>query len=60
MAGIVAALKAHHRRNLIGQQVNNLAFSFITPLGAQHYNVFTHDSLSVRPRQLMGCPQVYL
>jgi len=60
MAGIMAALKAYHSRNLIGQQVNNLAFSFITPLGAQHYNVFTHDSLSMRPRQTTGHPQVYL
>ncbi len=49
MAGIVTALEAHHRRHLIGQQVNNLTLAFITPLGAQHYNIFTHDSLSGSP-----------
>jgi hypothetical protein len=49
MPGIVTTLEAHHSRHLIGQQINNLTLAFITPLGAQHYNIFTHDSLSGSP-----------
>jgi hypothetical protein len=32
--GIVAALKAHDRRRLLGQQIDDLALALVTPLGA--------------------------
>jgi hypothetical protein len=34
VAGIVAALIAYDYLRLISQQINNLALTFITPLGA--------------------------
>ena len=34
VAGIVAALRAHHPRGAFGQNVNDFAFAFIAPLGA--------------------------
>src|SRR5690554_1613671 len=46
MARIVPPLKPHNGRDLIGQQINDLALALITPLGAQHNYIFTHDSLS--------------
>ena len=60
MAGIVSALEANNGRDLVGQQINNLTLAFITPLGAQHNNVFTHDSLSMRLPRRTGVSQVYL
>ncbi len=60
MTGIVPALEADNRCNLVGQQVNNLTLAFITPLGAQHNNIFTHDSLSMRLPRRTGVSQVYL
>ncbi len=32
--GIVAALKAHHRLHLIGQQIDDLALALVAPLQA--------------------------
>ncbi len=43
VAGIVAALETHHRRRPVGQQVDDLALTFVTPLGADHYDIFTHN-----------------
>jgi hypothetical protein len=60
VTGIVPALEANNRSDLIGQQINNLTLAFITPLGAQHNNVFTHDSLSMRLPRRTGVSQVYL
>ena len=36
MARIVTALKTHHHVGPAGQPVNNFAFAFIAPLGADH------------------------
>src|SRR5690606_19869060 len=44
VTGIMPALKADNGSHLVCQKVNNLALAFITPLGAQHNYVFTHDS----------------
>ncbi len=40
--GIMSALEANNRRDLIGQQVNDFTFAFITPLSAENDNIFTH------------------
>ena len=42
VAGVVTALKTHDTRNLIGQQIDNLALTFVTPLGADNDDVLTH------------------
>jgi hypothetical protein len=39
VAGIVPALKAHHDVGAAGQPVHNLAFAFVTPLGADHGDI---------------------
>jgi hypothetical protein len=39
MTGIVPALEADDRGGPVGQQIDDLAFSFITPLGADDNNV---------------------
>src|SRR5690606_38148091 len=39
MAGVVAALKAHHDVGPLGQPVDDLAFTFVAPLGADHHYV---------------------
>ena len=36
VAGVVAALEAHDHVGLLGQQVGDLAFAFVAPLGADH------------------------
>jgi hypothetical protein len=35
VAGVVAALKAGHRADALGQQVDDLALAFVAPLGTQ-------------------------
>jgi len=42
MAGIVAALEAHHALDGFGQPVDDLAFAFVTPLGADNHYVLAH------------------
>ena len=42
MAGIVATLKTGYHNRLISQQIDNLAFAFIAPLGAQHHDILSH------------------
>src|SRR5579872_1163764 len=39
MAGIVATLKTHDDVGLLRQPVDNLAFSFVAPLGADHNDI---------------------
>ena len=39
MAGIVPTLKPHHKIGPFGQPINDLAFSFIAPLGADDHNI---------------------
>ena len=36
VAGVVAALEAHDRADLLGQQVDDLALAFIAPLGTEN------------------------
>jgi hypothetical protein len=40
MASVMAALKTHDCLCVIGKPVNDLAFSFVAPLGANHNDVF--------------------
>src|SRR5690606_19027843 len=42
MAGVVTALKAHHALDGFRQPVDDLAFTFVTPLGADHHYVLAH------------------
>ncbi len=39
VAGIVAALEAHHHVGAVGQPVDDLAFAFVAPLGADHGHI---------------------
>jgi hypothetical protein len=40
MPSVMATLKSDYTFSLIGNQINNLAFSFIAPLGANNHNIF--------------------
>ena len=42
MAGVVATLEARHGRGTVGQQIDNLSLAFVTPLGADDDDVFSH------------------
>jgi hypothetical protein len=42
VAGIVAALEAHHALGMIGQPVDDLAFALVAPLGADDDDVLCH------------------
>ena len=42
VAGIVAALKAHHAGGFFCQPVYNFTFAFIAPLSADYHYVFSH------------------
>ena len=42
MAGVVPALIAGDDIEMFGQEINDLAFAFITPLSADDYNYFGH------------------
>jgi hypothetical protein len=44
MPGIVATLEAHHGIRVLGQQINQLPFSFIAPLRADDDDVFSHEN----------------
>ena len=48
VTSIVATLKAHHRVGLVGQQIDNLAFALIAPLGANDNYVLAHRKFSSR------------
>ena len=39
VAGIVAALEAHHHLGPVGEPVDDLAFAFVAPLGADHRDI---------------------
>src|SRR5471032_467278 len=45
VACIVAALEAHHTLGVIGQPIDDLAFTFIAPLGADDNDVLCHNFL---------------
>ena len=42
VAGVVAALEAHHALWHLGQPVDQLALAFVAPLGADHDHIFCH------------------
>ena len=42
MARIVATLLAYNIFSTFSQKINDLPFTFVTPLGAQYDNVVTH------------------
>jgi hypothetical protein len=42
MAGVVATLKAHYALRVIGQPVDDLAFTFVAPLGSDYDYVLRH------------------
>ena len=44
VASVVATLVAHYGGGMFGQQINDLAFALITPLGAQDYDILTHNT----------------
>ena len=44
VASVVATLVAHYGGSMFGQQINDLAFALITPLGAQDYDILTHNT----------------
>ena len=46
VASVMATLVAHNILSPFSQQVYNLAFTFVTPLGAQYDDVLTHFSKS--------------
>ena len=46
MAGVVAALEADDDVGLLGQPVDDLAFAFVAPLGADHHHIRHRDILA--------------
>ncbi len=42
MTGVVAALEAHYRGRPVGQQVDDLALSLVSPLGSYDDNALAH------------------
>ena len=42
VAGVVAALVTRDDIEVLGKQINNLAFAFIAPLGTDDYDDFGH------------------
>ena len=45
VAGVVAALETHDDVGLLGEPVDDLAFAFVAPLGADHDNI-CHEELT--------------
>src|SRR5690606_5012844 len=48
VTGVVAALVTHDGGSLVGQQIDDLALTLITPLGAQDYDILTHNTCPLR------------
>jgi hypothetical protein len=48
MTGVMPSLKTHYRLGAVGEQINNLALTFIAPLGAQHYHIPAHLPFSTK------------
>ncbi|CDN03454.1 conserved hypothetical protein [Klebsiella quasipneumoniae subsp. similipneumoniae] len=46
MAGVVTTLVAHNIFSPFCQEIDDLPFTFVTPLGAQYDDVVTHFSKS--------------
>ena len=53
--GVVAALKAHHRLRLIGQQIDDFALALVAPLQTDHDQVLTHCAPSTAMRVPPPC-----
>ena len=49
MAGVMAALKAHHDVGLDRQPIDDLALAFVAPLGADHHHI-RHRTYRLAPR----------
>ena len=47
VAGVMSALETHNRRSLLGEEIDDLAFAFVTPLGADHDDVASHQNMLV-------------
>jgi hypothetical protein len=45
---IVTALKAHNPLRIVSQPIDDFAFTFITPLRTDYYNVPSHESFQFR------------
>ncbi len=48
MTCVMPSLEAHHGVHVPAQKVNYFAFTFVTPLGAQHNYAFCHFSDNLR------------
>jgi len=48
VAGIVSSLKAHNHVGALGQMIDDLAFSFIAPLGTDNYGYWHYTVLQIR------------
>jgi hypothetical protein len=46
MAGVVSALVARNDLEALGKQIDDLAFSFVAPLGADDCNHFRHKPVT--------------
>ena len=65
VAGVVAALKAHHSLCLLSQQVHDLALAFVTPLSADDHYALAHDQVPLRtntsnttPASMLASPKM--
>jgi len=43
----MATLKSDYRYGSLGKEINNLALTFVTPLAADNYDVFSHLTISL-------------
>ena len=55
MTRVMATLKTHHGGCGFSQQVNDFTLAFVTPLGAQHYDILTHYDALVSCVRAVGC-----
>ncbi len=59
VAGIVTALEANDTLRMIGQPVDDLAFAFVTPLGADDDYVLCHTFTFVWARLDVSAPRIF-
>jgi hypothetical protein len=52
MAGVIAALGSHHHVSLLREDVDDFAFAFIAPLGADEYRIGHSLKTECRPCHL--------
>ena len=46
VSSIVSTLETHDTAGFFRQPVNDFTFAFIAPLGADHYNIFSHSHIT--------------